>query len=107
MQNVVASLGIATFATILQARIPFHVVDASVAAGGAPSADLLADATAFAFGDVYRTALLVVGVGWCLVWSLRRPQVAPQPLTPARHSRPVTQDLAAAREESEPVLVGY
>src|SRR5207253_8440003 len=39
LQNVVASLGVATFATILQARIPAHAAD-----------------PALAFGDVYRTA---------------------------------------------------
>ena len=77
MQNVVASLAIATFATLLQARIPFHIAEAAVAAGGAPSVTALADATAFAFGDVYRTALIVVAVGWCLVWTLRRSPPAP------------------------------
>ena len=73
LQNVVASLAIATFATILQARIPMHV--AETAAGATPA--LLADAVAFAFGDVYRVALVILAVGWCLVWSLRRAQPAP------------------------------
>jgi hypothetical protein len=103
MQNVVASLGIATFATILQARIPFRVAEvteASLAAGGAPSPTLLADATAFAFGDVYRTALGVVAVGWCLVWTLRRPA---QPLA----AQPDSRGATAAQEEREPVLVGH
>jgi EmrB/QacA subfamily drug resistance transporter len=54
-QNVVASLGIATFATILQARIPVHFPDA-----------------ALAFGDVYRVALLLIVAGWCLAWTLRQ-----------------------------------
>jgi EmrB/QacA subfamily drug resistance transporter len=80
LQNVVASLAIATFATILQARIPFHVAETSVASGGALSPALIADATAFAFGDVYRTALLLVALGWCLVWTLRRVHVAPAEL---------------------------
>ena len=71
LQNVVASLAIASWATLLQARIPAHVAELC-----APTPALLADATAFAFGDVYRAALLVVGLGWCLVWSLRRPQPA-------------------------------
>jgi hypothetical protein len=70
LQNVVASLAIATFATILQARIPLHI--AQTGAGATPT--LLADAAAFAFGDVYRLALVIVGVGWCLVWTLRRPR---------------------------------
>jgi MFS family permease len=76
LQNVVASLGIATFATILQARIPVHVAAAAQQAGGAPSPSMLADASAFAFGDVYRTALVLIVIGWCLVWTLRRPQPA-------------------------------
>jgi EmrB/QacA subfamily drug resistance transporter len=76
LQNVVASLAIASFATILQTRIPVHVAEASVAAGGTPSGALLSDAMAFAFGDVYRAALIVVAVGWALVWTLRRAQPA-------------------------------
>jgi EmrB/QacA subfamily drug resistance transporter len=72
MQNVVASLGIATFATILQVRIPWHVASID----GTPTPELLADATAFAFGDVYRTALAIVVVAWCLVWTLRRSRPA-------------------------------
>jgi hypothetical protein len=90
MQNVVASLGIATFATILQARIPFHVAEASLASGGAPTPALLEDATAFAFGDVYRTALVVVAVGWGLVWTLRRPRSGSEPGAPAVTSRDTT-----------------
>src|ERR687885_159080 len=93
MQNVVASLGIATFATILQARIPFHIAEVSLATGGAPTPALLADATAFAFGDVYRTALMVVAVGWCLVWTLRRPRPASEPLAP-RHDSPRAMEPA-------------
>jgi EmrB/QacA subfamily drug resistance transporter len=103
MQNVVASLGIATFATILQARIPVHVAEASLAGDGAPSPALLADAAAFAFGDVYRTALMVVAVGWCLVWSLRRPPAVAEPLI-ARPGSPATE---ATYEEREPVLIGH
>jgi EmrB/QacA subfamily drug resistance transporter len=107
MQNVVASLGIATFATILQARIPFHVAEASLAAGGALSPALLADAMAFAFGDVYRTALIVVAVGWCLVWTLRRPPAVPEPLPTRRHSPAATNARGTAHAEREPVLVGH
>jgi EmrB/QacA subfamily drug resistance transporter len=62
LQNVVGSLAIATFATILQARIPVRLAD------GSP-----ADATALAFGDVYRVALVIAAIGWALVWTLRRP----------------------------------
>jgi EmrB/QacA subfamily drug resistance transporter len=87
LQNVVGSLAIATFATILQARIPVHVAAAAAAAGGAPTPSLLADATAFAFGDVYRTAMIVVAVGWCLVWTLRRGQPAGDPPS-AKTDRP-------------------
>jgi EmrB/QacA subfamily drug resistance transporter len=70
LQNVVASLAIATFATILQARIPVHVTQTG--AGATPAA--LADAVAFAFGDVFRVALVILGIGWCLVWTFRRPR---------------------------------
>jgi EmrB/QacA subfamily drug resistance transporter len=83
LQNVVASLAIASFATVLQARIPMHVAEANASAAGQPSPALLADAAAFAFGDVYRTALAVVIVAWCLVWTLRRVPTAPE-------SRPVS-----------------
>jgi EmrB/QacA subfamily drug resistance transporter len=93
MQNVIASLGIATFATILQARIPSHVADATVAAGGFPTPELITNATAIAFGDVYRTALVVVAIGWCLVWTLRRAQPAP---VIALEGAPQTQPLAEA-----------
>ena len=75
LQNVVASLGVATFATILQARIPAHAAE-----------------PALAFGDVYRTAAVVVAIGWCLVWTLRRVQ-AP---TEIEHVRPATAMEPAA-----------
>jgi EmrB/QacA subfamily drug resistance transporter len=76
LQNVIASLAIASFATELQVRIPAHISEVAAATAGAPSPALLADATAFAFGDVYRTAMIVIAVGWCLVWTLRRAQPA-------------------------------
>ena len=72
LQNVVASLAIASFATLLQARIPLHLSEVTTP----PTPGLVADATAFAFGDVYRVALIVVAVGWALVWTLRRPRLA-------------------------------
>jgi EmrB/QacA subfamily drug resistance transporter len=84
MQNVIASLGIATSATILQARVPARLGEAMVAAGGAPAPDLAANATASAFGDVYRAALVVVALGWCLVWTLRRTRPAAVAETPPR-----------------------
>jgi hypothetical protein len=71
LQNVVASLAIASWATILQARIPVHLAEASAASGGALTPALRTDASALAFGDVYRIALVVIIVGWCLVWTLR------------------------------------
>jgi EmrB/QacA subfamily drug resistance transporter len=58
LQNVVASLAIATFATILQARLLVHIAEGSAAG---------------AFGDVYRVALVIVLAAWCLAWGLRRP----------------------------------
>src|SRR5215469_1455973 len=50
LQNVVASLAIATWATLLQARVPAHVAEAATAAGGSLTPSSIADATAFAFG---------------------------------------------------------
>ena len=88
LQNVVASLAIATFATILQARIPVHV-----AQSGAATPALLADATASAFGDVYRVALVILAVGWCLVWTLRRAQ--PDPMAEVEHLQPARIESAA------------
>lgn len=96
LQNVVASLAIATFATILQARLPVHVAEASVAAAGAPTPALLADAAAFAFGDVYRAALVLIVLAWGLVWTLRRQEPAvPSPAVELRR-----------QAEREPVLAG-
>jgi hypothetical protein len=92
LQNVVASLAVASFATVLQVRVPFHVAEASVAAGGAPTAGVLADAAAFAFGDVYRIALVLVAIGWALVWTLRRPRAQPMDFAEAR---PEAFELAA------------
>jgi hypothetical protein len=109
MQNVIASLAIATFATLLQARIPFHIAEASVAAGGTPSATALADATAFAFGDVYRTALIVVAVGWCLVWTLRRstPTSVSGPQARQRTGEGPSASTESEHQERQPVLVGH
>jgi EmrB/QacA subfamily drug resistance transporter len=104
LQNVVGSLAIATFATILQARLPFHVAEATVAAGGQPSAAMLTDAAAFAFGDVYRTALVVASVAWVLVWTLRRVQPAGGPSGPGGNQAPSRESEVSRMRE--PVLVG-
>jgi EmrB/QacA subfamily drug resistance transporter len=101
LQNVVGSLAIATFATILQARLPFHVAEATAAAGGQPSAAMLTDAAAFAFGDVYRTALVIATVAWVLVWTLRRVN----PL--ANAGSQITEGHESETQRlREPVLVG-
>jgi EmrB/QacA subfamily drug resistance transporter len=97
MQNVVASLAIAIFATVLQGRIPVHVAEATAAAGGTATAAMLENATAFAFGDVYRVALVVAATGWCLVWLLGRSR--PTPELSSQVSR------APSHEHHEPVLV--
>jgi predicted MFS family arabinose efflux permease len=76
MQNVVASLAIAVYATVLQARIPVHVAEASGAASAGLTPALLQNASALAFGDVYRIALVIAAVGWCLVWTLRQARAA-------------------------------
>jgi EmrB/QacA subfamily drug resistance transporter len=103
LNNVVSSLAVATFATILQSRIPVHVAEAARAAGGQPTPQALADAAAAGFGDVYRTALLVTVAAWLLAWTLR-PVAAPR--TPqGGPSSPNGKAPAAA--EREPVLAGH
>jgi MFS family permease len=96
MQNVIASLAIATFATVLQSQIPTHVTEATIAASGVQTPALLQNATALAFGDVYRIALIVAALGWCLVWTLRQ-------------TRPAALESEVGRgssTEREPLLVG-
>ncbi len=97
-QNVVASLAIAIFATLLQARIPVHVAEATAAAGGGATPSLIESATAFAFGDVYRTALVLAAVGWCLVWILGRSRSVADP-------EPVSEPEHELHQERERVLV--
>jgi EmrB/QacA subfamily drug resistance transporter len=97
LQNVVGSLAIASFATILQTRLPVRLGEASVAAGDVLQPSLVADATAFAFGDVYRGALVIVVFGWFLVWTLRRIQPLAEAPQPA---------VATHGAEREPVLAG-
>jgi EmrB/QacA subfamily drug resistance transporter len=52
LQNVVASLAIATFATLLQSQATAHADPAA------------------AFGDVFRVALVLAILGWALAWAL-------------------------------------
>jgi EmrB/QacA subfamily drug resistance transporter len=85
LQNVVASLAIATFATLLQGRIALHAAESTQTN--------IVDATAFAFGDVYRVALVIIALGWCLVWTLRRGQ-ATQPAE-VEHFQPSAVESAA------------
>jgi EmrB/QacA subfamily drug resistance transporter len=106
LQNVVASLAIASFATILQARLPVHIAEAARAAGAQPSPPALQNAAALAFGDVYWTALVLVGVAWFLAWTLRRrPAAAPAFDQGARPGRPAGPP--APVEEREPVIAGH
>jgi EmrB/QacA subfamily drug resistance transporter len=109
LQNVVASLAIASFATILQSRMPAHIAQAAQAAGGQPGPAALQNAAAFAFGDVYRTALLVVAVAWLLAWTLRRiPAAAPAFGPGAGPSGPAAPGAPAApAAEREPVIAGH
>jgi EmrB/QacA subfamily drug resistance transporter len=107
LQNVVGSLAIATFATILQARLPVHMAEATLAAGGQPSPAMLSDAAAFAFGDVYRTALVVASVAWLLVWTLRRVQPSePDPGSGAGANQVLTGREPDVPADREPVLIG-
>jgi EmrB/QacA subfamily drug resistance transporter len=97
LQNVVGSLAIATFAMLLQVRLPLRLADVSTASAGSPSPALLADAAAFAFGDVYRVALGIVVGAWFLVWTLRHTPAAAEP-RPVAHASPA---------EREPLLAGH
>lgn len=69
MQNLVASLAIATFATLLQTSAASRMA----LADGQPTPELAAAVQAEAFGDVFGAALLVLGVAFLLAWTLRRP----------------------------------
>jgi EmrB/QacA subfamily drug resistance transporter len=91
LQNVVASLAIATFATVLQSRLPVHIAEVTATAAGQPTPALLADASAWAFGDVFRSAMLLAVVAWGLAWTLRRR--APAVLVPS--ARPLPHEVAA------------
>ena len=69
MQNLVASLAIASFATLLQARAGARMA----LIGSQPTPELAAAMQAEAFGDVFGAALVVLGVAFALAWALRRP----------------------------------
>ena len=98
LQNVVSSLAIATFATVLSSRLPLHVAAATAAAGGRPSAAALADASAAGFDNVYMVAFGLIVCAWLLGWTLRRPAAA----TPALDAA-----VAPAIEEREPVVAAH
>ena len=66
---------------------------------------MLTDAAALAFGDVYRTALVVASVAWVLVWTLRRVQPAGGPAEPGAN-QPSDSHESEVRRMREPVLVG-
>jgi EmrB/QacA subfamily drug resistance transporter len=104
LQNVVSSLAIATFATVLQSRVPLHVADATAAAGGRPTPQALADASAAGFGDVYLVALGLIAVAWLLAWTLRRAQPPAAIEVPVGAARPPQAD---PEPEREPVLAGH
>jgi hypothetical protein len=104
LQNVVSSLAIATFAIILQSRVPAHVTEAARAAGGQPSAQALAGASAAGFGDVYGAALGLVVLAWLLAWTLRRAQQPAAIEVAIGSGRPPRPD---AEPEREPVLAGH
>jgi EmrB/QacA subfamily drug resistance transporter len=106
LQNVVGSLAIATFATVLQMRLPVHVAAATATAGGSPEAPAMAEAAAQAFGDVYRIAMVAVLVAWGLAWTLRRPPVAPPPGRVAGREATATRPDEEPEAEPEPVMVG-
>jgi EmrB/QacA subfamily drug resistance transporter len=104
LQNVVSSLAIATFATILQGRVAVHVAEAARAAGGQPSAQLLADASAAAFGDVYRVALGLIAFAWLLALALGRGRAA---AAPPPGPGPAAPRPPEPQPEREPVLAGH
>jgi EmrB/QacA subfamily drug resistance transporter len=107
LQNVVSSLFIATFATVLAARMPVHLGEAATAAGGQPTPAALANAAAAAFGDVYGVALSMMVVAWVLAWTLRRPAPAAPPHTVPATSSNGSRPAAEPPVEREPVIAGH
>jgi EmrB/QacA subfamily drug resistance transporter len=105
LQNVVSSLAIATFATVLQARMPMRIAEATQAAGGQATPQSLAGASAAAFGDVYTVALGLIAVAWLLGWTLRRGHAAAS-ACPPQSGRPAPS-VSAVEPEREPVAAGH
>jgi EmrB/QacA subfamily drug resistance transporter len=84
LQSLVASLAIASAATVLQCRTSTHLAESGAAAQ--PTPDALAIAQAAAFGDVYRTAMVLLIVAFLLAFTLRRragSPTAPRPTSEA------------------------
>jgi EmrB/QacA subfamily drug resistance transporter len=97
LQNVVSSLAVATFSTVLAARMPLRLAEAAAAAGGQPPPAAVAVASARAFGDVYVVVLAIIGVAWALGWTLRR-----HPATTAPAPAPAASGEAASARAEEP-----
>jgi EmrB/QacA subfamily drug resistance transporter len=89
LQSVVASLAIATWATLLQSRVPAHIAD--LAGGQRPTPELMRSAFALALGDVYHTSLLVVATAFLIALTLRR-----RPGVATSHEGPVLAEPAIA-----------
>jgi EmrB/QacA subfamily drug resistance transporter len=103
LMNVVNSLAVATFATILGTRMPVRLGEAAAATGGQPVGQTLADASARAFGDVYVVVLGVVAAAWVLGWTIRRTNPVAAPVEPPVGRAP----QPPAEPEREPVAAGH
>jgi hypothetical protein len=79
-QNVVSSLAIASFATLLQVR-------AAALAGGGLSTPV---AEAAAYGDIYRTSVVILALACVMTLTLRRSD------TPAEARRPAPELVSSA-----------
>jgi EmrB/QacA subfamily drug resistance transporter len=101
LQNVVGSLAIATFSTVLQSRLPVHLAAAAASGQTGPAAQ--ANAAAQAFGDVYRVAMVAALLAWGLAWTLRRQPAPAAPPPGVRQALPP----AEAEREPEPVIAGH
>jgi EmrB/QacA subfamily drug resistance transporter len=110
LQNVVSSLAIASFATVLQGRLPVHVAQATAVVGGSPGPEALANASAQSFGDVYRIAMVGALVAWAVAWTLRRPVPSTAAGTAglAEPDNTLPREAAALEEQPdrEPVFAG-
>jgi EmrB/QacA subfamily drug resistance transporter len=70
LQSVVASLAIASFATILQSSLAARI--AATAATGGPTPEVARAAAAASYGDVYLTSIMVIVAAFFLALTLRR-----------------------------------